>query len=156
MEKEYQIYCDMDGVLVDFDKGYFDLTGKDIRGTYSTTPEFWAPIDKKGVDYWINLEWKPDGKELWDYIKKYNPSLLSSPSKQMHSRVGKAKWVEKELPGVHLILRSAERKQDFADENSILIDDRESNVEQWREAGGIAILHTSTADTIKELQTLNL
>jgi beta-phosphoglucomutase-like phosphatase (HAD superfamily) len=23
----YIIYCDMDGVLVDFEKGYYDLTG---------------------------------------------------------------------------------------------------------------------------------
>ena len=25
---KYTIYCDLDGVLVDFDKGYKDLTGK--------------------------------------------------------------------------------------------------------------------------------
>jgi hypothetical protein len=156
MEKKYKFYCDMDGVLVDFDKGYYDLTGKDIRGTYNTSPEFWHPIDDKGVDFWVNLEWKPDGKQLWDYIKQYNPELLSSPSRQVDSRIGKAKWVERELPGVHLILRSADKKQEFASPDSILIDDRESNVEQWRNAGGIAILHTSTSETIKELQTLNL
>ena len=26
---QYKIYCDMDGVLVDFDKGYKALTGKE-------------------------------------------------------------------------------------------------------------------------------
>lgn len=156
MEKTYKFYCDMDGVLVNFNKGYFDLTGRDITGQFHTDAKFWGPIDKAGVDFWLNLEWMPDGKMIWDYIKKYNPILLSSPSRQVDSRVGKAKWVERELPGVQLILRSAEKKQEFANPDSILIDDRESNVEQWRNSGGIAILHTSAAETIKELQTLNL
>ena len=39
---QYKIYCDMDGVLVDFDRGYKELTGKethhaDVQGT----TEFW-------------------------------------------------------------------------------------------------------------------
>ena len=154
--ENYKIYCDMDGVLVDFIKGYYELTGRDITGQYHTDKRFWEPIDKAGVEFWINLNWTPDGKTLWDYIKKYNPELLSSPSIQNDSRVGKAKWVERELPGVHLILRSAGKKQEFATPNSILIDDRDSNIEQWVAAGGIAILHTSAADTIKQLKQLNL
>ena len=154
--ENYKIYCDMDGVLVDFIKGYLGLTGRDITGQYHTDKRFWEPIDKAGVNYWVNLEWTPDCKALWDYIKKYNPELLSSPSIQNDSRVGKAKWVEKELPGVHLILRSASKKQEFANPNSILIDDRESNIAQWEAAGGIAIPHTSTPDTINQLKQLNL
>ena len=154
--ENYKFYCDMDGVLVNFIKGYLELSGRDIFGQYHTDKRFWEPIDKAGVEYWINLEWTPDGKELWDYIKKYNPELLSSPSIQNDSRVGKAKWVERELPGVHLILRSAKRKQEFAAPDTILIDDRDSNIEQWAAAGGIAIKHTSTADTINQLKQLNL
>lgn len=146
----------MDGVLVNFIKGYYDLTGRDITGTYNTDREFWLPIDEAGLDFWVNLEWKPDGKKLWDYIKKYNPELLSSPSKQNESRVGKRQWVERELPGVHLILRSAHKKQEFANPNAILIDDRDTNVEEWVAAGGIGILHTSADETIKELKQLNL
>ena len=156
MEKEYKIYCDMDGVLVNFIKGYFDLTGRDISGAYHTDKKFWEPIDKAGLDFWLNLEWTPDGKELWNYIKKYNPDLLSSPSRQNDSRVGKHKWVNRELPGSHLILRSAGKKQEFATPTSILIDDRPSNVEQWISSGGIGILHTSANDTIKQLEKLNL
>ena len=78
--ENYKIYCDMDGVLVNFIKGYFELTGRDITGQYHTDKRFWEPIDKAGVDFWVNLEWTPGGKELWNYIKKYNPELLSSPS----------------------------------------------------------------------------
>ena len=156
MENKYIFYCDLDGVLVDFNKGYYDLTGKDISGSFHSDVDFWNPINAAGRKFWADLEWIKDGKKLWDYIKKYNPTILSAPSRQIESRVGKHDWMRRELPGVRLILRSPETKREFANPNSILIDDRESNVIQWKESGGISILHTSAEDTIKQLQTLNL
>lgn len=156
MKEKYKFYCDMDGVLVNFNKGYLDLTGIDITGNHRSDSKFWQPLDAAGVEYWENLEWMPDGRALWDYIKKYSPDLLSSPSRENSSRVGKNKWVQRELPGVHLILRSSDKKQEFATPESILIDDREQNIQQWRQAGGIAIHHTSANDTIEQLKQLNL
>jgi hypothetical protein len=44
----------------------------------------------------------------------------------------------------------------FAAEGKILIDDMEQTIREWRNAGGIGILHTSAADTIKELKKLGL
>ncbi len=146
----------MDGVLVDFDKGYKELTGRDISGQHLNDTDFWDPINKAGYDFWINLEWKKDGKRLWTYIEKYNPELLSAPSRQNESRVAKNDWVNKELPGVHLILRSAKHKKDFAAPNHILIDDRIDNILEWREAGGIGIHHVSTKHTIDQLKVLDL
>ena len=49
-----------------------------------------------------------------------------------------------------------DKKQEFATPESILIDDREQNIQQWRQAGGIAIHHTSANDTIEQLKQLNL
>jgi hypothetical protein len=152
---DYKIYCDMDGVLVDFDKGYKDLTG--TEASFDTDPkQFWEPISKAGAAFWIKLKWMPDGKQLWDYIKQYNPDLLSAPSREESSKIGKRVWVKRELPGVKLILRSADRKQEFATPNSILIDDRADNIQRWKDAGGIGIVHTSAADTIQQLKDLGL
>lgn len=149
---EYKIYCDMDGVLVDFDKGYKKLTGVDLDGEHRNDTNFWDPINNAGYDFWINLEWiEPDGHILWDFIKSYNPILLSAPSRQTESRVAKHDWVERELPGTQLILRSAKHKKDFAEPNAILIDDREDNINGWNDAGGIGILHKSAAETIEIL-----
>ena len=67
---KYKIFCDMDGVLVDFEKGYLELTGKDISGEWHTTTEFWDPINKEGSKFWDNLEWMKDGKKLWSYIEE--------------------------------------------------------------------------------------
>jgi FMN phosphatase YigB (HAD superfamily) len=153
---KYKIYCDLDGVLVNFDKGYYDLTGKDIKGVFFNDTHFWDPINKAGKKFWVDLEWQPDGKELWDYIKNYKPKILSAPSREDSSRVGKHQWVERELPGVPLLLRTAKHKKDFSDSDSILIDDRLDNIEGWREKGGIGIHHTSTKDTINQLKKLGL
>jgi cytidyltransferase-like protein len=156
-DPKYKIYVDMDGVLVDFDGGYEKLTGMTTRAADEKGPEFfWKPISKAGAKWWITLNWMPDGKQLWDYVKKYNPELLSAPSREEASKMGKRIWVKRELPGVKLILRSADKKQEFASPNSILIDDREKNIEQWKSAGGVGILHTDAASTIKKLKELGL
>lgn len=146
----------MDGVLVDFNEGYYKLTGHKLDGVHRTDERFWDPINEAGYDFWINLNWMPDGKELWSYIEKYTPELLSAPSRQNNSRVAKHDWVNRELPGVHLILRSAKHKKDFASPKSILIDDRVDNIADWVGAGGIGILHKNTEDTILQLKDLNL
>ena len=153
--KQYKIYCDMDGVLVDFERGYKELTGEDA--SYKTDPaKFWEPITKAGAAFWIKLKWMPDGKQLWSYIEQYNPELLSAPSREESSKIGKRIWVKRNMPGTKLILRTAERKQEFATPNAILIDDRADNVQRWNEAGGVGIHHTSAENTIKQLKDLGL
>jgi cytidyltransferase-like protein len=156
-KNEYKIYCDMDGVIVDFEDGYERLTGKDIKGNHvKGDGDFWQPITDAGVKFWAGLKWMSDGKELWSYIKPYNPEILSAPSREESSKIGKHVWIKNNIPGIKLILRSAERKQELAEPNAILIDDRKDNIEQWINAGGIGILHTSADDTITQLKKLGL
>jgi PAS domain-containing protein len=149
---EYRIFCDLDGVLVDFNQGYKDLTGIELnKDEHRNDAQFWQPIEKAGYNFWVNLKWLDDGHILWDHISKYSPTILSAPSRQVESRIGKVDWVNRELPGVPLILRSAKHKKDFAAPDAILIDDRESNIIGWIENGGEGILHTSAEETIKTL-----
>lgn len=152
----YEVYCDMDGVLVDFDKGYENLTGKSVKNIFVSDKSFWEPLTKAGAGFWINLEWMSDGKQLWNYIEKYNPQLLSAPSRQESSKIGKKIWVRRNLPNVPLLLKAAKYKQEYASPNSILIDDRKDNIERWNAAGGIGIYHISATNTIKQLQKLGL
>ena len=153
---DYKIYCDMDGVLADFESGYEELTGIDLRGEFKKGEDFWDPISKAGIGFWAGLKWMPDGQKLWDYLKPFNPVLLSAPSREQSSRIGKHVWVKHKIPGTKLILRYAKQKQELATPESILIDDRQVNIDQWEAAGGIGILHTSTANTIQQLQKLGL
>jgi len=153
---DYKIYCDMDGVLADFESGYEELTGIDLKGEFKKGDDFWDPIKIAGVGFWAGLKWMPGGQELWDYLKPFNPQLLSAPSREQSSRIGKHVWVKHKIPGTKLILRYASQKQQLATPESILIDDRQVNIDQWEAAGGIGILHTSTANTIQQLQKLGL
>ena len=158
-DKKYTIYSDMDGVLVDFNER-FKRFSKGIPPTEYEQKfgkdKFWELIDGIGVRFWVGMDWMSDGKQLWDYIKKYNPTLLSSPSRADHSKMGKRIWRQRNLPTTKLVLAQARNKQNYANPDSILIDDRESNIDQWIKAGGIGILHTDTASTLKKLKELGL
>ena len=153
---KYTIYCDLDGVLVDFEKGYEEASDKPMSDA-GKGAEFWEPIHKMGAAFWANLKWLPDGHELWDHIKPYNPIILSAPSQDESSREGKELWKKNNLPDVKMILTPAKFKQRYATNKSkILIDDMKKNIDQWEERGGTGILHTSAADTIKQLKELGL
>jgi len=155
----YTIYSDMDGVLVDFDKRFKRFSNGVAPTEYEQKfgkDKFWEIIDGTGVRFWVGMDWMSDGKQLWNYIKEYNPTLLSSPSRSNYSRIGKRIWRKRNLPSTKLVLARAANKQNYADPNSILIDDRESNIDQWIKAGGIGILHTDTASTINKLKELGL
>jgi 5'(3')-deoxyribonucleotidase len=149
---KYRIFCDLDGVIIDFNQGYKDLTNITLdKSEHRSDSKFWEPIEKAGYDFWANLKWMSDGHILWNFISPYNPTILSAPSRQVESRIGKHDWVNRELPGTPLILRSAKHKKDFAAPDAILIDDRPENIEGWIQEGGIGILHTSAEETINEL-----
>ena len=155
---KYTLYCDMDGVLCDFEKRFEDLTGlspnafRDKHGL----DEFWKLIDDDGVRFWVGMDWMPDGKQLWDYIKPNVYSLLSSPSFDNSSRLGKRLWVKKNIPGTKLILAARKNKQDYSKKGAILIDDLKPTIDEWNAKGGIGILHTSAASTIEQLKKLGL
>ena len=155
----YQIYCDMDGVLTDFDACFRYFGNMDPRAYESKygKEKFWDLIDRQiGVRFWVGMEWMPDGEKLWNYIKPHNPTLLSAPSRQNESRLGKRLWVKNNVPGTKLVLANAVAKQNYSGKNKILIDDREDNIEQWKSKGGIGILFKSTNQVIDELKQYGL
>jgi hypothetical protein len=156
----YQIYCDMDGVIADFEARFdhfFGMSPSEYEAKNGRRA-FWNQIDNNiGVKFWVGIPWMPDGHQLWDYIKKFNPILLSSPSTSESSRIGKRLWVKKYLPGTKLILAYPDQKANYSGEGKILIDDRlEPNIQMWRDKGGIGIHHKSASDTISQLKELGL
>jgi len=155
---KYQIYCDMDGVLTDFEKRFITLLRKEGPKYYSkaviaqvTRPkhfdklegsaEFWKFIDQYiGLEFWSEMPWMPNGVQLWNFIQPYGPKLLTSPSRDNTSRLGKRLWVKENLsPAPEVLFRFGDAKADFANENSILIDDKPSNLRAFASKGGIAV-----------------
>ena len=155
---KYQIYCDMDGVLTDFEKRFVTLLQQEGPKYYSKatiaqvtrpkhfdklegTEEFWKFIDQYiGLEFWSEMEWMPNGRELWNFIQPYGPKVLTSPSEDNTSRLGKRLWVKENLvPAPEVLFRFGDAKSDFANENAILIDDKPSNLAAFSAKGGIAI-----------------
>jgi hypothetical protein len=62
------------------------------------------------------------------------------------------------MPGEYrkLLLYPRAQKMLFANEGKILIDDMEQTIREWKNAGGVGILHTSASDTISQLKKLGL
>ena len=158
-DMEYKIFSDMDGVITDFDasfkKASDGIAPRDYENKFGIN-KFWGLIDSKGVGFWVGMPYMSDGEQYWNYIKDYDVELLSSPSRSESSRLGKRLWVRNNMPGVKLTLAYSSDKQKYAAPNHILIDDRKSNIDQWVSRGGVGILHTSTADTIRQLKKLGL
>lgn len=164
--KEKYIYCDMDGVLVDFDKGFkqqFGMLPNEFETKYGSK-EFWNRVNGGGSKFWRDLPPMPDMDRLWNFISPYIKSLLTSPSKDQSSLIGKYGWVKDHLsPKPKVLFRYTKNKQEVLNNipedersNYIMIDDRMEVVQNWIQAGGEAILHRSADQTIKELQRLGL
>tara|TARA_B100001109_G_scaffold217061_1_gene186697 strand:- start:7535 stop:8023 length:489 start_codon:yes stop_codon:yes gene_type:complete len=155
------IYCDMDGVLADFKRGAEKATGVPINKWMSLTKaDKWNPI-KNDKRFWEDLPWMRDGKQLWNFISKYKPALLSAyTDRDPNCKPGKMKWAAKNLGlgtnRVNLVMRS--QKQNYAQTGyrspAVLIDDYPANVQQFRARGGIGIVHTTASKTIAELKKL--
>ena len=96
---------------------------------------------------------------LWDYIRKYNPNILSATgTPEKENRAAKTKWVKSNLPGHKkiILVKESVMKAQYAKPHHILIDDRLKSIGPWTKAGGISIRHKSAANTIAELKKLGL
>ena len=167
LSKTYTIYCDMDGVLCDFENRFEHFTGLspdqyrvEITKKYGEKKSldmFWDVINHQiGMRFWRGMHWMPGGKVLWDYIKQYKPTLLTAPSYHNSSTEGKTAWVEDHIPGTPIIFKQAKQKSDLAGPNKILIDDREDTIINWKSKNGIGILYRNTEQAINELKQLGI
>ena len=155
-----RIYCDMDGVLCDFIVQAKKATG--VIFTQDKAKDHWEVI-KKYPKFWANMPWMPGGQQLWNYINKYKPHILSAYTvEDPNCKPGKRTWLRRNVSistsNINLVRRRD--KQKFAMKSggnrrpAILIDDYPKNVQQFKSAGGIGIVHTSTQNTISQLKRI--
>jgi len=179
-----RILLDMDEVITDFTQGALILHGFsvedlekvrtpgswDINTPLGLTPgQFWRPINEAGEQFWTDLEPLPWAHEVVDIVESLFPEewyIASSPSWQIDSRTGKIKWLQNFFGKQFDRFVLTPHKHLMAHSGSVLIDDRDYNVEKFREAGGHSIvfptrgnsLHLKSQDPmthlITELETL--
>lgn len=138
-------WLDLDGVLVGIDK---------MRAPEMTDEQWDAFVWEQGHDWWATLPWTDDGVELWKAISSFYPTILTAPTRSSGCLTGKLEWVRINL-GADVPVKLERDKFIYASgPHDVLIDDREKNTEAWVKAGGTAILHRSTSQTLAELEEL--
>ena len=134
------IFCDLDGVLADFEQG--------VMNRFNKTPDqlnpgvMWGVINKS-TTFFETLPWMPKGRDLWEKIKKYDPIILTGvPRGSSTGADQKRRWCATELgTDIHVITCSTKDKPNFCITNALLIDDRTDNLNAWNEKGGKFVLY---------------
>lgn len=154
-----QIYCDMDGVLCDFDSRfeyYFDMSPNKFREQYGKQV-MEDKVSEAGLQFWAGMDWMPGGEALWAVIGKRNTIILSSPGKFYQAEEGKKLWIANHLSPQpkDIIFKQAGKKHEVLQgkspdqiKKSILIDDYYRNIMPWKEVGGIGLYYKSTPQVL--------
>lgn len=156
-----QIFCDMDGVLADFDRGYDSMISSMNGETIDTVRQKGCDVNwhliKDTQDFFLRLPPTPDMQELWSYIKDMNPIVLTGVPKEMPelATANKRAWLDKHLgTDVRMIACRAKDKCLHGRPRDILIDDWEKHKKKWVDMGGYWITHVSAEKTTQRLFTL--
>ncbi len=107
-----------------------------------TTTEFWESLPK---DIWVDV---PESAEFeWllkaciDLVGIKNVCILTSPTLDPESIVGKIKWIRNHFPKeMHRQFLIGPRKHFCAGPEALLIDDNEENIKGFLDHGGRGIL----------------
>ncbi len=153
-----KIYVDMDMVLVNFVEGVNRLgfpLGHEEKPNDGLN--VWMNQNlHRYPQFWEDLPPMNDYRLLWEHLAPHDPYILSAYPKWNDPYVheGKRKWVARhlqmDLSRVHIVARKEKAK--FAGIDSVLIDDREKNIREFIDAGGIGILHYDAHSTLEQLR----
>jgi hypothetical protein len=158
---KFQVFCDLDGVLCDFEASALPLCGSK---RIPSDRQLWSAIGRYGVrSFFLNLDWMPDGKCLWEYLREVRQQhevrvLTGLPCGALtkDARRGKEEWCARELGAdVQVITCMSKMKSNWCEgANCVLIDDRETLGLAWRKAGGVFIHHVDAERSIARLRQI--
>lgn len=160
MARKFAVFLDMDEVLVDFRGGACRVHGitveelerRWIPGAWHiagvlgiTVEEFWKPINESGEQFWLDLEWMPWRDDLLEFVKSISIEwyIVSDPSIRYCdvASSGKVKYLKKFFGSSFDNFIPTRYKSLVARHpNALLIDDRETNVQEFCSSGGDALV----------------
>lgn len=157
------LYLDMDGVVADFDEYASRVLGPIPQSSGIYPDEQWQKIaDNKRL--YRDLKKTPYADDLvaecgdLALTKGWDLMFLTAVPKANDIKwafYDKMVWAQLLFPGIPIHFGPySHDKWKHCQPGDILIDDRASNIEEWRAAGGIAIRHVDIDATLYELSKL--
>lgn len=153
------IYLDMDGVVADFDRYAFELLGVEpVGGVYpqdqwkkiAENPRLYRDLPEcQDADRLVN--------EIRDLARLHRATLtfltaVPKDNDMPWAFYDKVNWAADRFPDIPVWFGPYSRdKQIRAAADSILIDDRKSNIDEWQAAGGHGILYVDAQAAIDQL-----
>jgi len=158
ISNNYKIYVDMDGVLSDWEAQFKRYSGGIPVDTYDSLygkKNRYKLVNKNSPGYYANMPWMKDGKLLYNFIDGFPDVEILSHAPDNKSKIGKEQWLaNKNIKFKANLVSNRQDKAKYATSNSVLIDDREDVVNDFINAGGKAILHINSINTINQLKEL--
>jgi hypothetical protein len=157
MRKIDKIYVDMDGVIANFEKRYTEMWGKiseeQRRSVFRANFKNFIETEQ-----FVTLDLMPDARQLinaLDQIDIPKEILSSTAYQEVYDVIAeqKARWLATHnIPWKQNFVPGKAHKYKWATPNSIIIDDTLSVIYDWNKAGGIAIHHKNTHNTLAILE----
>lgn len=119
---------------------------------YKKDEWFWNTIDAQD-DFWHELEFLPDAIKIIDIVSKIDPDfcIVTSPSLSDECYSGKVYTIRKLLGSRFNNFFINSEKYRLAKPNTVLIDDKEENVEKFISNGGNGILYPARHNSSHKL-----
>lgn len=167
-----KLFLDMDGVIADFDgalaaRGHYALGDFYVR----KDPKDWTPeelahsndTDKamQDLSFWEAMKPFRGARPFYDALLRLWPGkvviLTALPNNAIAAEIADIKkhWAWRHLGVWHCDTITTQRhlKRSFAVGGGLLVDDLEKNCQEFRAAGGGALLHTDFTSTLAGIRS---
>ena len=153
------IYLDLDGVVADFKKRYKELYHMEPREA-EKKKEFNKFFDEFiATKQFETLDLMPGAMDGLVFLRKHltipTQILSSTANEDRYDEISKQKMIWLQTHGITFtpnFVPGKRHKYKFAGPDKIIIDDTQSVIDQWKEAGGIGILHKDWPSTLAILR----
>jgi hypothetical protein len=149
----------MDGVIADFTKRYKELYRMEPREA-EKKQEFNKFFDEFiATEQFATLDLMPGAMDGLIFLRKHltipTQILSSTASEERYDAISKQKMIWLQTHGITFtpnFVPGKRHKWKFAKPDTIIIDDTQSVIDDWRKAGGIGILHKDWSSTLAILR----